>query len=164
MGNIGTAYAILGDARQALMYFEKASAINREIGDLMGLALGLGNMSRLFGQAGEPARGLPLAMEAESIFTKIGHKKNVQLTQELIALLKTLIEHTINASPQSTAFEAFLLASNLQFMQVALVRHPLLKDRQFISEIEYIINTEFPPEQKHVYEQRLGWLRQITGK
>ena len=42
LGNLGSAYDDLGEARQAIEYYEQALAIKREIGDQRGAAASLG--------------------------------------------------------------------------------------------------------------------------
>jgi len=54
LGNLGIAYAGLGETRKAIEYYEQALAIHREIGDRRGEGAALGNL----GSAGQPRPGL----------------------------------------------------------------------------------------------------------
>ena len=44
LGNLGSAYFQLGDARRAIGYYEQALVISREIGDRRGEGNALGNL------------------------------------------------------------------------------------------------------------------------
>ena len=59
LGNLGVAYADLGDARRAIAYYEQRLAIAREFGDRRGEAIGSWNLGLVFEQQGDLARGSP---------------------------------------------------------------------------------------------------------
>jgi hypothetical protein len=47
-------------------------------------------------------------------------------------------------------------------MRQAMARFPFMIQADFISTIEQAIAQKVPPEQRPYFEQRLGWLKQIT--
>ena len=57
LGNLGNAYADLGETRQAIEYYEQALAIAREIGDRRGEGSALGNLGIAYADLGEAAPG-----------------------------------------------------------------------------------------------------------
>jgi len=63
LGNLGSAYYDLGEARKAIEFYEQALVIYREIGDRRGEALGSWNL----GLAYEEAEELDKAIEAMQI-------------------------------------------------------------------------------------------------
>jgi tetratricopeptide (TPR) repeat protein len=76
-----------GDVQRAIGYYEQALAIQREIGDAMGVATDSFNMALLYTQRGQVVRALPLAQQAAQILGKIG-SPNVQVAQQLVAELQ----------------------------------------------------------------------------
>jgi tetratricopeptide (TPR) repeat protein len=88
LGNLGRAYADLGDARRASGYYEQALAIDREIGDLNGVATRSFNMALLYAQQGDQARALPLAREADRLWGQTGHAEYAQRAQQLVVQLE----------------------------------------------------------------------------
>jgi serine/threonine protein kinase len=162
LGNLGTAYKNLGDARRAILCYEQRMVIAREIGDLNGIAHASFNMARLYSQQNDPARALPLAQEAAQAFARIGHTEFTRRAQELVAKLGGG-EVPPPPDPVQAAFEAFRRAGSPQAMQAAVAQHPLLQDARLIQVIEQAIAEQVPPEQKPAFEQRLAWLKQVTG-
>jgi tetratricopeptide (TPR) repeat protein len=53
LGNLGLAYAALGDARKAIEFYEQRMVIAREIGDRRGEAFGSWNLGLEYEKAGE---------------------------------------------------------------------------------------------------------------
>ena len=70
LGNLGAAYAVLGERRHAIQFFEQQLAIVREIGDRRGEGNALWNMS-LLDQLGERAQAIQHADQALTIFEQI---------------------------------------------------------------------------------------------
>ncbi len=159
LGNLGAAYATLGDANSAIGFFEQQLELHHETGDLNGVASVSFNMAIFYAQQGEFARALPLAQEAAQVFARIGHPKHTQRAQQLIARLQ---DNAPAANSAQAALDAFQCAESLQAMQVAVVQHPMLKDRQFIQLIQKIIAEQIPPEDKSTFDERLACLKQIA--
>ena len=60
LGNLGTAYAALGETRRAIELYEQALVIAREIGDRRGEGNALGNLGIAYAALGEPRRAIEL--------------------------------------------------------------------------------------------------------
>ena len=58
LGNLGIAYADLGDARKAIEFYEQALAIAREIGDRRGEGNALGNLGIAYKDLGEVRKAI----------------------------------------------------------------------------------------------------------
>ena len=71
LGNLGLAYAALGDARKAIEFYEKQLVIVREIGDRRGEGNSLGNLGNTLYQLGEKERGIELMKQALAIYAAI---------------------------------------------------------------------------------------------
>ena len=56
LGNLGIAYADLGEVRRAIEYYEQALVISREIGDRRGEGEPLGNLGNAYAGLGEVRR------------------------------------------------------------------------------------------------------------
>ena len=56
LGNLGLAYAALGDSKKAIEYHEQALAIAREIGDRRGEGNALGNLGLAYAALGDAKR------------------------------------------------------------------------------------------------------------
>ncbi len=80
MGNLGNAYADLGEPRRAIEYYEQHLAIAREIGDRRGEGNALFNMSLSLDQLGERAQAVAGAEAALQIYEQIEspHAKKVR--------------------------------------------------------------------------------------
>ena len=53
LGNLGIAYAELGEVQKAIGYYEQALVISREIGDRQGKGSHLGNLGNAYVRLGE---------------------------------------------------------------------------------------------------------------
>ena len=71
LGNLGLAYAALGDARKAIEFHEKQLGIVREIGDRRGEGAALGNLGNALFGLGEKEKGIALMKQALAIFEAI---------------------------------------------------------------------------------------------
>jgi len=165
LGNLGNAYKILGDIQQAIGYFEQALAINRETGNRQGEALVSWNLGLAFEKNGETEKAIMALDNCVNFERAIGHpdaEKDAKRVNRLRAQVQG--ESPIQVNPTQVAFEAFQRVESLQEMQVAANQHIMLKDSQFIQAIAEIIKEQVPPNQKAAFEQRLSWLRQVTGK
>ena len=58
LGNLGLAYAALGETRRAIEYFEQDLAIARETGDRRGEGMTLGNLGNAYADLGETRRAI----------------------------------------------------------------------------------------------------------
>jgi len=61
LGNLGNAYADLGETRKAIEYYEQILIIHREIGDRRGEGADLWNMSLAFDKLGERNKAIEYA-------------------------------------------------------------------------------------------------------
>jgi len=120
-------------------------------------------MANLYRQQGERERAIPLVQEAARIFAQIGNP-NAQRAQQLLAQLQGNAPPSAAANPAQAAFEAFQRAGNLQEMQAALAQHSLLQDPGFHAAIERVIREQAPEKDKPAFEERLAWLKQLSGK
>ena len=68
LGNLGLAYADLGDARKAIEFYEQYLSIAREIGDRRGEGNALGNLGVAYKNLGDKERARKLWQEAIQIF------------------------------------------------------------------------------------------------
>jgi len=71
LGNLGLAYAALGDARKAIEFYEKRLVIAREIGDRRGEGNALFNMADELYKRGDAKKAIENARMALSIFEQI---------------------------------------------------------------------------------------------
>jgi tetratricopeptide (TPR) repeat protein len=75
LGNLGSAYAALGETRRAIEYHERALAIDREGGDRRSEGQDLGNLANRYFQLGEARRAIEYHEEALAILREIGEKR-----------------------------------------------------------------------------------------
>ena len=71
LGNLGLAYAALGEIRKAIGYYEQALEIAREIGDRRGEGADLANMGQAYKRLGDTARARELWEEALRVLEAI---------------------------------------------------------------------------------------------
>jgi tetratricopeptide (TPR) repeat protein len=71
LGNLGNAYAALGDARKAIEFYEQQLVIVREIGDRRGEGNALGNLGMTYKNLGAADKARGLWQEALAIFRAI---------------------------------------------------------------------------------------------
>lgn len=165
---IGNIYFKLGSTNQSIEYYEQALVIHREIGDKTSIASISINMAKIHAKENEPWIALPLAQEAALIYSQIGHTKNAQQAQQLVAQLQgddvptggTPASNSENLTQQ--AFEAFQVASSAEEMSAAITEYSFMTDVKFIAAIEQFIVQQVHPEHKSAFEQRLDWLRKIA--
>ncbi len=75
LGNLGNAYAALGDARKAIGYYEQALAIDREIGDRRGEGNALGNLGIAYKNLGDARKAIEYHEQALAITREIGDRR-----------------------------------------------------------------------------------------
>ena len=71
LGNLGLAYAALGDAKKAIEFYEQALIIDREIGDRRGEGADLGNLGNALYGMGKQEKGIGMMKQALEIFETI---------------------------------------------------------------------------------------------
>ena len=71
LGNLGLAYADLGETRRAIEFYEQALQIAREIGDRRGAGSALWNMALALGQLEDRAQAIVRAEAALAIYEQI---------------------------------------------------------------------------------------------
>jgi tetratricopeptide (TPR) repeat protein len=74
LGNLGTAYADLGEVRRAIEYYEQALEIAREIGDRRNEENWLGNLGNAYYRLGEVWRAIEYYEQALMIAREIGYR------------------------------------------------------------------------------------------
>ncbi len=75
LGNLGIAYASLGETRRAIEFHEQDLSIAREIGDRRGEGITLGNLGTAYADLGEIRRAVELYEAALGISREIGNRR-----------------------------------------------------------------------------------------
>jgi tetratricopeptide (TPR) repeat protein len=75
LGNLGNAYAVLGDARRAIEFYEQHLAIAREIGDRRGEGNALGNLGLAYADLGDARRAIEFYEQHLAIAREIGDQR-----------------------------------------------------------------------------------------
>jgi tetratricopeptide (TPR) repeat protein len=75
LGNLGLAYAALGDARRAIELYEQHLVIAREIGDRRGEGADLGNLGNAYAALGDARRAIEFYEQALVIDREIGDRR-----------------------------------------------------------------------------------------
>ena len=75
LGNLGNAYAALGDAEKATLYYEQALAIAREIGDRRGEGNALGNLGLAYAALGDAKKAIEYCEQALAIARDIRDRR-----------------------------------------------------------------------------------------
>jgi len=75
LGNLGNAYAALGDARKAIEYHEQALVIAREIGDRRGEGAALGNLGLAYADLGDARKAIEYYEQRMVIAREIGDRR-----------------------------------------------------------------------------------------
>ena len=75
LGNLGQAYAALGETRKAIEYYEQALKISREIGDRRGEGADLGNLGSAYAALGEIRKAIDYYEQALKISREIGDRR-----------------------------------------------------------------------------------------
>jgi tetratricopeptide (TPR) repeat protein len=76
LGNLGIAYASLGENHRAIEFYEKASVIAREIGDRREECASLGNLGLAYVALGETRRSAEFCEKALVIAREIGNRRD----------------------------------------------------------------------------------------
>ena len=75
LGNLGVAYADLGETRRAIEYYEQQLVIVREIGDRRGEGIALGNLGVAYKNLGETRRAIEYYEQYLAIAREIGYRR-----------------------------------------------------------------------------------------
>jgi tetratricopeptide (TPR) repeat protein len=75
LGNLGNAYATLGDARKAIEFHEQALVVDREIGDRRGEGKALGNLGSAYAVLGDARKAIEFYEQALVIDREIGDRR-----------------------------------------------------------------------------------------
>jgi tetratricopeptide (TPR) repeat protein len=75
LGNLGSAYFALGDARKAIEYYGPRLAIAREIGDRKGEGTALGNLGNAYADLGDERKAIEYYKQALAIDREIGDRR-----------------------------------------------------------------------------------------
>jgi tetratricopeptide (TPR) repeat protein len=75
LGNLGNAYAALGETRRAIQFHEQALSILREIGDRRGEGNALGNLGLAYTELGETRRAIQFFEQRLTIAREIGDRR-----------------------------------------------------------------------------------------
>jgi tetratricopeptide (TPR) repeat protein len=74
LGNLGIAYADLGETRRAIEFYEQHLTIAHEIGDRLGEGAALGNLGNVYADLGETRRAIELYEQHLTIAREIGDR------------------------------------------------------------------------------------------
>jgi tetratricopeptide (TPR) repeat protein len=75
LGNLGNAYAYLGDAKKAIEYYEQCLTVHREIGDRKGEGNDLGNLGVAYKDLGETRKAIEYYERALTLDREIGDRR-----------------------------------------------------------------------------------------
>jgi len=75
LGNLGLAYAALGEPHRAIEFHEQSLTISREIGDRRGESNDLGNLGLAYAALGEPHRAIEFHEQSLTITREIGDRR-----------------------------------------------------------------------------------------
>src|SRR5205814_552546 len=75
LGNLGNAYAALGQTRRAIEFYEQRLVIAREIGDRRGEGNALGNLGNAYAALGETRRAVEFYEQQLTITREIGDRR-----------------------------------------------------------------------------------------
>ncbi|MFP4439176.1 MAG: tetratricopeptide repeat protein, partial [Chloroflexaceae bacterium] len=92
LGNLGLAYADLGDYPRAIALYEQCIAVLREIGDTAGVAHTSWNLGLLYEQQGDLARAVALMQVWVDFLHQIGHPQFDDLAAYLAAVQQKLAD------------------------------------------------------------------------
>ena len=90
LGNLGNAYADLGDAKKAIEFYEQALVIDREIGDRRGEALGSWNLGLAYEKEGDLTKAINAMQICVDFEREIGHPDAEQDAQRVEEIKKKI--------------------------------------------------------------------------
>ena len=95
LGNLGGAYALLGEPRRAIDYYQQHLPIAREVGDRRSESGILGNLGSAYFELGELGRALEYLKQQLRISQELGNRRN-----ECAALGNLGLVHTAQGEPE----------------------------------------------------------------
>ncbi len=75
LGNLGLAYAALGDARKAIEFNEQCLVVHREIGDRRGEGNALGNLGNAYAALGDARKAIEFYEQCLVVHREIGNRR-----------------------------------------------------------------------------------------
>ena len=75
LGNLGNAYAYLGETRRAIQFFEQTLLIAREVGDRRDEGAAMGSLGRAYADLGETRRAIQFYEQTLLILREIGDRR-----------------------------------------------------------------------------------------
>ena len=82
LGNLGHAYAALGEAERAIGFYEQRLVIAREIGDRRGEGNALGNLGLAYADLGQAERAIGLLEQALQIGQEIKDPQIIRIASQ----------------------------------------------------------------------------------
>ena len=79
LGNLGNAYAALGDAMKAIEHYDQALAISREMGDRRGEGNHLGNLGNAYSALGDAMKAIEHYDQALAISREMGDRRGEEV-------------------------------------------------------------------------------------
>ena len=112
LGNLGLAYAALGETRKAIGYYEQGLVIAREIGDRRGEGDALGNLGLAYAALGETRKAIGYYEEQLIIVREIGDRRGEGNALWNMALARRKLGESADAVP--LAEEALQICGRLK--------------------------------------------------
>jgi tetratricopeptide (TPR) repeat protein len=110
LGNLGLAYAALGDARKAIEFYEQRMEIAREIGDRRGEAFGSWNLGLVYEKLGEIEKAIAAIKICVGFEREIGHPNAEKDAQYIEKLGRKLVLQQAYALYEQKEYEKALAA------------------------------------------------------
>jgi tetratricopeptide (TPR) repeat protein len=88
LGNVGLAYADLGEVEKAIGFYEEALVIDREIGDRRGEGADLANLGVAYASLGEREKALALLEHSLAIGRAIKDPQIIRVVTDALARLR----------------------------------------------------------------------------
>ena len=106
LGNLGLAYAVLGETRKAIEFHEQALAIDRDIGDRRGEGADLCNLGTAYAALGETRKAIEFHEQQLTITREIGDRRGESAALGNLAIAYAALGETrkaINVHEQALA-------------------------------------------------------------
>lgn len=81
LGNLGIVYQTRGELDRAIEFYEKALAINQELGRKQGMATDYGNLGNVYYSRGDLSHAIDYWKQSLALFTQLGAKDRIVLVQ-----------------------------------------------------------------------------------
>lgn len=182
--NLGVCQMEFGDATAALNYFDKATSLDPKLVEAWS---NRGALLNQLGRAEEALQSLERACQinpehAKMWLNKGGALMSLGRLDEAVECFDTALKidpgytraqqareicverMRAGTDPVQVAFDAFQRADSVDTMRRVVAQYPFMADSRFVTIIKQVVSEQVPPALRPLYEQRLGWLQQITGK